>query len=1280
MAGSLYPVTTETELVTQASRPRSTTLLTPTRVLVSDSLVGDELDFTAPEFWQWYNTFDSKGIPKRKVYGCTRYTYNSSTGSILFPTCPIADDPIAVISAGVSAAQESFGVRNASVRVVESLFKGSTSGVLPLGFEGISAFSNVKFMSWDPSMANQSQQFNYSLTQQGLSADVTCQETSNTPIQTQLLKSMEVTNSNAGGTMELRRFIVNQGNCGSNHTFVVPGIGVVAPGFCQPDATVKKYVLYLTPMGRYSRPPLSLPNMTCTFEPMIIKNIVSYSTDTGLFTSSVIEKMGGSGIPNKTADAINSLFIISTTSWGSGLIDSMLSLNTSGDGSGNFSYAGAVEAAMRGIIEYEGTNLRIYYAANEADGRSIVNGTYEVFRMGYHQTTPTALLIVLPLIVYILVVAWWYTWTGLRTGSSIDDEFNPTNSTALVTAAAAGATNGKLGLDGRGGLNDQLVQGVRIRYVGKTGLQQRLAPKASPVMSALDAEDGAGPNAPLAAEPAGSRIKCDGKQPCHNCSSRDQTCEFPGTKDNASASRYYTTSFEARCQQMDSLCQRLETLTSQLSRSLEAMHQSPGAGSLATPSEDLLRAAQVLNSLPNVQESVLGLQNASHVQGSETGNLDGNIHANRVVTPLRVRQSHVNDDLLDSSDSDDSDANNDQRQDGSAEGRDNDEIGQVGALVRDSYGRPRFIGGATHNILIEAAKSLLPAGLTTTPSSTGASQSVLSTDDLELPLFVRGKVWPELPFIPKPEDLPRPPQYIADLLISLYFDKLHYTFPVLFKPHFMRRYQKLLKAGRDCSSPKHRRFLMVFFAVCACSSSLLPSNSESELPGIEYYQKALLMFYASTGEASLERVQCLALLSMCSAGWNTLSQSWNLAGQAVRAAQDMGLHLSSRSVRFHGSFVSIYQVADNRKILSLAPEPSENRHAEFLRLQVSRRIWWCVYTLDRITSICLGRPMAVQDDDCDCALPMDMKDEDFEPYYLKSRTYHAAKVDIPSEGPCIMSGFLAFARLSRLAGKIQHLDSPLNLRKVASADSAKTQRFLSRVDTYDQALRNWLASLPPHIQFSANSMEKSPGGDPALVMCVIIFILHAGSLFNLYRCFLNYPKQAALDEEVDVSGAISQCVSAAHMCIHAAEIVRDLVPTSHYLALSVHYMTLSGIVLLRMPSSHSNPEVLDDVKKCVSFLKDVEVRWSGAKRSRVIIEQLLQHQRSKLALEHNTRQSQTSISPVQSKRNTNKRTLDDFEGRNTPRTGGENFLWGEIPGSELFPFDPLDPVLFSSWD
>lgn len=35
----------------------------------------------------------------------------------------------------------------------------------------------------------------------------------------------------------------------------------------------------------------------------------------------------------------------------------------------------------------------------------------------------------------------------------------------------------------------------------------------------------------------GAQVKCDGKQPCYNCSSRNQDCGFPVSNDNASASR-----------------------------------------------------------------------------------------------------------------------------------------------------------------------------------------------------------------------------------------------------------------------------------------------------------------------------------------------------------------------------------------------------------------------------------------------------------------------------------------------------------------------------------------------------------------------------------------------------------------------------------------------------------------------------------------------------------------------------------------------------------------------
>ena len=43
--------------------------------------------------------------------------------------------------------------------------------------------------------------------------------------------------------------------------------------------------------------------------------------------------------------------------------------------------------------------------------------------------------------------------------------------------------------------------------------------------------------------------------------------------------------------------------------------------------------------------------------------------------------------------------------------------------------------------------------------------------------------------------------------------------------------------------------------------------------------------------------------------------------------------------------------------------------------------------------------------------------------------------------------------------------------------------------------------------------------------------------------------------------ATAQCITAAKSCINAAELVRSLVPPSHYLAICVHCLTLSGIAL-----------------------------------------------------------------------------------------------------------------------
>lgn len=161
---------------------------------------------------------------------------------------------------------------------------------------------------------------------------------------------------------------------------------------------------------------------------------------------------------------------------------------------------------------------------------------------------------------------------------------------------------------------------------------------------------------------------------------------------------------------------------------------------------------------------------------------------------------------------------------------------------------------------------------------------------IEIPLFVHGLQWRELPHLPKPEALNLPPRYVADMLVGLYFNQFHYTFPVLYKPHFMEQYRQLYIVRKETGWD--RNFLSVFFAVCACASSLVASDgNNSTFPGLEYYERALLVHYSTTGQATMERAQCLALVSMCCAGWNTLSLSWHFAGQAVKAAQDLGMHL-----------------------------------------------------------------------------------------------------------------------------------------------------------------------------------------------------------------------------------------------------------------------------------------------------------------------------------------------------------------------------------------------------
>ena len=234
--------------------------------------------------------------------------------------------------------------------------------------------------------------------------------------------------------------------------------------------------------------------------------------------------------------------------------------------------------------------------------------------------------------------------------------------------------------------------------------------------------------------------------------------------------------------QLDALCEKLTTLCDRLSQSVETLNLAATKSRPDFPSTDVQHPDKAPG-LPQLEVLHPPQEFEERTHASEE---DGPCESGT----QEVNEMNVNDGDFDveSQELDEGDAS------------------PAGSLVRDSYGSFRFIGGALNAMLVEVIQELSASG--TTAISRPGTSVVQDDQNVELPFFLPGAVWPDLPFLPKAEQLPRPPQYVADLLIGLYFDRMHYTFPILFKPDFLRGYRQVYRGRSDGNPNRDRKFLM----------------------------------------------------------------------------------------------------------------------------------------------------------------------------------------------------------------------------------------------------------------------------------------------------------------------------------------------------------------------------------------------------------------------------------------------------------------------------------------
>ncbi len=285
------------------------------------------------------------------------------------------------------------------------------------------------------------------------------------------------------------------------------------------------------------------------------------------------------------------------------------------------------------------------------------------------------------------------------------------------------------------------------------------------------------------------------------------------------------------------------------------------------------------------------------------------------------------------------------------------------------------------------------------------------------------------------------PINLAMHLLDLHWNRQHHTFLLTYRPAFMR---DLVHGGSYYSK-------LLLNAILACASKysdrveLRDDHANSLTAGGRFFRRCdqLLVENPPWDQSSIPTVVEFLLLGSTFISRGKNSKGWSYSGFAIRMAFDLGLHL------------------DCRKPESTAED-----------IEIWKRVYWGAFICDKVQSLYLGRPLAMQLRDCHISHDlMDTMEElkiwmpYIDPEYQDANhaLYHATPVHS-------VSTFEQLCKLSKLMAAI------INRLYSSSTTPAKAQATLQSLD---ESLQMWYAQIPEAIAFKPWS--EDPGMSHKLV-------------------------------------------------------------------------------------------------------------------------------------------------------------------------------------------------------
>lgn len=245
---------------------------------------------------------------------------------------------------------------------------------------------------------------------------------------------------------------------------------------------------------------------------------------------------------------------------------------------------------------------------------------------------------------------------------------------------------------------------------------------------------------------------------------------------------------------------------------------------------------------------------------------------------------------------------------------------------------------------------------------------------------------------------PFPDRDLGLRLVNLYFEHANPQIPILHRGEFMTLFKRAYASKDGEQSPRELYMLNIVFAIGAGiileASSTRPSPSpakqESHSPvpekrkfssqqkEPEEYHASAVEYLESLGSTTatdqgfgggLEELQAVLLLAGFALLRPVSPGLWYITGFAVRLAVDLGLHYEDGSgidndedsaSRENGHDVAMEAAGGLSGAIDNDIGAEERGRRQWIR-DLRRRLWWCVYSFDRLVSTCVGRPFGITD-------------------------------------------------------------------------------------------------------------------------------------------------------------------------------------------------------------------------------------------------------------------------------------------------------------------------------